>query len=734
MARSPASRKAYAADVTPSDIPLPHTCVVPGPLAGGTLARLAETEWLLTDGLGGFAMGTASGIPSRRYHGLLVASLAPPVQREVLLHSIVDRLVLAPGTPEERAFNLASYRFHDGTIHPHGHEHLLRFECDTSARWVYRCGDAEITRTLRLVREGSACTITWDIKGLNQLARLEVRPMLALRDAHELLAASGAGGAFASSGEGKTFRVSHRGRTIELSGEPGFLEPGVQWWFNFRYAVETSRGLDDTEDLYSPGEFMMQVRPTASAATFTLSAALVDPLPKLANTKRGPGWAIESEGESRRRVKVLAGEVLSRLAPTTPQPDRVAIARLVAAADAFVVKRGNDPKNPGVSIIAGYPWFSDWGRDSMISQVGLLIVARRFAEARRLLETFASHTKNGLVPNLFDDQTGEALYNTVDASLWFLHAACEYLRLTGDRAGFDATIRPACLSIIDAYRRGTDFKIAMDPADALISAGDDTTQLTWMDAKRDGVVFTPRHGKAVEINALWHHGLLSVAEAIKASDPKKSVELTALASKVGESFRRTFWNAAAGCCYDVIMPVERRPPAKPGAASGGGAARLEWVPDARVRPNQIFAVSLRHSPLNDQQKSGVLRTVQQHLLTPLGLRTLSPSDPGYKPRFTGRMMERDAAYHNGTVWPWLIGPYVEALLRVTGFSQIGRSQARQEMQGLLAQLDASSLGQIYEVFDGDGASDRPRAPGGCMAQAWSIAETLRAMVLINSPN
>jgi predicted glycogen debranching enzyme len=706
--------------------PTPPVSLVPGPRSGGTIERLAGTEWLLTDGLGGFAMGTAAGIPSRRYHGWLVASLAPPVRREVLLHSVVDRLVVAPGTSDERAFNLAAYLFHDGTMHPKGVENLVHFECDTSARWTYECGEVEVVRTLRLVRHGAAALVSWEIRGLTRLARLEVRPMLAMRDAHELLAASSAGSAFESTQEGRRFRVSHRGRTIELAGDPGFVEPGAQWWFNFRYAIETSRGLDDLEDLYSPGEFMMQVRPGAHPVTFTLSASLVEPRPKLASAPHSAAGAIASENATRARLEAMASEVLSRLAPATPQGDRAAIARLVGASDAFIVQRGSDPKTPGVSIIAGYPWFSDWGRDSMISQVGLLLVTRRFAEARRLLETFASHMKNGLVPNLFDDQTGEALYNTVDASLWYLHAACEYLRLTGDRTGFDATIRPACLKIIEAYRNGTDFKIGMDPADGLIAAGDETMQLTWMDAKRDGVVFTPRHGKAVEINALWHHGLLSIAEAIKPSDPKRAIDLGALASKAGESFRKVFWNAAAACCFDVIKPVERR------SASGSGASRLAWIADPRIRPNQMFAVSLRHSPLTDAQKAAVLKVVQQHLLTPLGLRTLSPSDPGYKPRFTGRMMERDAAYHNGTVWPWLIGAYVEGLLRVTGFGIAGRAQARQELQGLIAQLDATSLGQIYEVFDGDGTPDKPRVPGGCMAQAWSIAETLRALVLINT--
>jgi predicted glycogen debranching enzyme len=390
--------------------------------------------------------------------------------------------------------------------------------------------------------------------------------------------------------------------------------------------------------------------------------------------------------------------------------------KLVAAAEDFVVRRGAGPE-AGTSIIAGYPWFSDWGRDSAISLPGLLLSTRRFTEARQVLETFAKNRKNGLIPNLFNDRTGEAEYNTVDASLWFLHAACEYRRASGDRAGFDGPIRAACLEIIDAYTRGTDYGIRMDPADGLIAAGDETSQLTWMDAKRDGVVFTPRHGKAVEINALWHHGLVSLAEVVEKDDAKRAAEMRLIAGTVATSFRAKFWNSAKNCCHDVLLPGPK------------GA----WKPDTRLRPNQVFAASLRHSPLEPERRRHVVAFLKGRLLTPMGLRTLEPVDPGYKPRYRGTMWDRDAAYHNGTVWPWLLGPYAEAVLRAGEFSTSARLEALGVLRPLIARLDRESLGQLPEVFDADDSPEDPRRPGGCVAQAWSVAETLRVLLMALTP-
>lgn len=695
------------------------------------LGELTATEWVLTDGLGGFAMGTASGIPTRRYHGLLVASITPPVRREVLWHSVVDRLVVSLAGGGERVLELSAFRFVDGTVHPRGFEHLDRFEREGCCRWVFRSGAVEVVRTLRLAREGASASVSYEVRGLEGMGRLEVRPLVAMRDAHELHREDRMREEMSASASARSVRVGRGDRALLLSAERGFFEPSEQWWRGFRYEAESARGLDDVEDLYSPGVFMLQLRGgadggEAGTAGMSVTGSLAEPVPELATGARGSAWAAELERSHRKRLASQAGVVLGRLRAGTPEADRRAIAALVGAADAFVVRRGTAAR-PGVSIIAGYPWFSDWGRDSMISMQGLLLTTGRVEEARLLLETFASHMRDGLVPNLFDDSTGEALYNTVDASLWYLHAAWTLARSCGGVGAIGGTggaIASACAAIVEAYRRGTGgeahgvrFRIAMDPADGLVSAGDEASQLTWMDARRDGVVFTPRHGKAVEINALWHHGLVCVAELFEGADAGRAGELRELAGRVASSFRARFWNPVTGGCVDVLTP-------------GVGGS---WRADPRIRPNMVLAASLRHTPMTAEQRAGVVATARAHLLTPMGLRTLSPAEPGYRGRFEGPIFERDAAYHNGTVWPWLMGAFVEASLRAGGFDEESRALAREDLRPLVERLSSGpSLGQLEEVFDGDDSAERPRLAGGCVAQAWSVAEVLRAMVMVHS--
>jgi len=662
-------------------------------------------EWLLTNGLGGFAMGTVRGTPTRRYHGLLIASLAPPVQREMLLHSLVEVARLDPGGPGERSFDLASFRFRDGVRHPRGDELAKEFTKGASCRWIYRVGDAEIIKTVHLFRGINAVSIRYTIRAGASPVRLSLRPLAAMRDSHGFLSSRDAAAFRIDSGPRSACvrRVWDGGeRVLELELDTGGFRRDPQWWYGFEYEHELDRQYDAHEDLFSPGEFAVDA-PAGSETTAELTAWIGNkPRVTVADDEKAQERRIASQVEA-----ALHGAEVSAA-------DRETVVRLVAAADDFVVQRGDGSKGPpGVSIIAGYPWFSDWGRDSMISLPGLLLTTARFEDALKVLQTFAGARRNGLVPNLFNDWTGEAEYNTVDGSMWFLHAACEYLRLSGDRAGFDGVLKQACLDIIEAYRKGTDYGIHMDPADGLIAAGDASSQLTWMDAKRDGVVFTPRHGKPVEINALWHHGLLSVAGAIQGADPERAAALRLLAKRAGESFRASFWNPSLSCLYDVLLPRE-----------GGG-----WEPDARIRPNQIFAVSLAYSPLTPEQQRSVLKKVKDTLLTPVGLRTLDAADPGYKARYRGAMRDRDAAYHNGTVWPWLLGPYAEAVLRVGGFSAAAKAESVAALRPLVAELQRQALGQLAEVYDADDTAALRRGPGGCPAQAWSVAEPLRAFLL-----
>ncbi len=387
--------------------------------------------------------------------------------------------------------------------------------------------------------------------------------------------------------------------------------------------------------------------------------------------------------------------------------------RLLDAADAFVVARRRADGSNSKTIVAGYHWFGDWGRDTFIAMPGLLFETKRFDEAFEILETFAAVQRNGLIPNRFSDYGDGCDYNSVDASMWFLHAATLYYQLTRNKAHWAQTLYPACRSIVEHFTKGTDFDIYVD-TDGLVSAGNPATQLTWMDAKFGDTVFTPRHGKAVEINALWYHGLRSLEKLCLDISPQHTGHYDELADKAEASFLATFWNQNGNYLFDVVH---------------GGRSPASRMADPAIRPNQIFAVSLPHTPLSAMQQENVLGCVRQHLLTPYGLRSLSPSDKAYRPHYRGTPFERDSAYHQGTVWGWLIGPYVEAHLRVHEFSPQAKAEMREHLQPLIAHLDEAGIGSVSEVFDGD----PPHKPGGCIAQAWSVSELLRAWRL-SSPD
>ncbi len=674
-------------------------------------AVLRDVEWLLVDGFGGFAMGNAAGMPDRRYHGLLIAASTPPVGRIMALNGVVDEVVIAaPGQPA-RTIALCTFQFRDGTLAPDGATRLIRFEKGLGhCAWTYRLDDAlTITRTLRLGWRSGGAELTWSLDGelpKSASVTLRLRPLLRLADMHKL-----------STDESRVFQLDldEDVFTLRAKGEAHLLHlhcpnasftPDPDWWRDFHYRQETDRGQEDRESLYCPGAF---VRPMQLNRPARLRAWLNDAVPPATITS-----------EPRSRHLTLCREALA-----ATNPALACRQDLLAAADDFVVPRRVGEQSL-MTIIAGYPWFTDWGRDTMIALPGLLLTTHRFDEALDVLRAFASHCRNGLIPNLFDDQQGAAHYNTVDASLWFCHAACEYRRTSGNTAAFTEHLRDACLEILVRYRDGTDFGIRMDPLDALIIAGDDATQLTWMDAARDGVVFTPRGGKPVEINALWHHALRSVAVALMDDEPDVASSLNALAARAGRSLNRLFWNPDDGCLADLLTPrpaaVAHRPP--------------QWTQDRAIRPNMLFAVSLRHSPLPTDRRLAVVEVARRKLLTPVGLRTLDPAHPAYRPRFEGDMTSRDSAYHQGTVWPWLMGPYVEALLRANDFSDEVRAEAKSLLEGLRRQMlppRAPTLGQIVEVYDADDTPDRPRRHGGTAAQAWSVSELLRCLALLDAP-
>ncbi len=662
-------------------------------------------EWTLTNGQGGYAMGSVLGAPTRRYHGLLVSSERPPVERAVGLTQVHETLILGEGTPEQRRFCLTPLHFSSGGDRSEDLPELVGFEVGAGCRWTYRVmlaggRSAEVTKSLHMFSRRNACAIEYTIGGEGVAWRVELRPLLALRGFHQVIDPSAFGGRFRSRiSDGRV--VAHAGsRGVQLWSEGARYAHGPERWRDVLYAWERKRGLEDREDLYCPG-IAHAAGDGRDRKTITLWAS--------SDAAELP--SIEDDRASQvERLAPLVRAASAKAQGNLRATDKTSLARLVVAGDQFVVQRGHD--RDGVSVIAGYPWFSDWGRDAMISLPGLLLAPDRFEEALGVLRTFAGARRNGLIPNRFDDYAGDNHYNTVDASLWFVHACCEYLRTSGDHAGFDA-LASACLDVIGSYERGTDYGIGMDPADSLIAAGNETTHLTWMDAQRGGITFTPRHGKAVEINALWFNALVSLGEALRASDAGASDRLLALARRVGESFNATFVRIRSGL-VDHLSPDAR-----------GG-----WTPDDSVRSNQIFAASLPHSPLSIEQRRDVVRVVRERLLTPVGLRTLDPGDPEYRGRYEGDLMLRDAAYHNGTVWPWLLGPYAEAVMRVDGFSDASRTEASDALRPLIAWLDAGwSPGQLPEIFDGDDSPGAPREPDGCPAQAWSVAETLRVWLM-----
>jgi len=676
-----------------------------------------RTEWLLANRMGGFAMGTVLGVNTRRYHGLLIAATNPPVGRVVALHSMIEQLVIPREDGTEQVIDLSTQMFvgPDGQpmLHPEGWKHLRRFFCDYhTAIWTFRIGDITVRKHVfpnlnhfeNDVRILYQIDVDSDASGFRSF-EFRIRPILALRESHSLRLEHALAPIVATYRLGRAVTAAECTVSLEVGDS---FHDSPESWCRFAYIEDRERGLDWVEDLWSPG---------------FVSRAVID--------RQGATVCVDC-----------------KIPNSTQISDRVLASK--TAGDQFVVWRSDSRAGASISIIAGYPWFSDWGRDAMISLPGLLLCTKRFDEARSLLHLFASHLRNGLIPNHFDDSTGEPHYNSVDASLWFIHAVREYWKAMqvplapgsaggrdkGWRAGrgdpraepgahgVDPTLLAPCRSIIRAYRDGTDFDIRMDPADGLIAAGNERTQLTWMDAARDGVIFTPRHGKPVEVNALWYNALSCVAEM--SNVPAEARELRDLASRVGESFPRMFWWEERRCLHDVLVPQS------PQIAIRGGFSETTYAPDSRLRPNQILAVSLPFSPLTREQQRDVVIIVREKLLTPFGLRTLDHDDPDYRGRFEGDLFARDRAYHNGTAWPWLLGPYCDAVLRINDFSDESKREVRAVVRPLLDELRRTMgpgcLGQLAEVYDGD----PPQRLGGCVAQAWSVAEIIRIRALIDS--
>jgi predicted glycogen debranching enzyme len=651
-----------------------------------TTEQLVEKEWLLTNSRAAFSSGTLAGCNTRRYHALLVGSQNPPACRIKALSNCLETIQAG-----QQEYSFSCFEF-EKAFHPQGYQYLRRFRKDVGVHWDYELPFACVSRSLYLLPDSDNIALIYTFSEVKKEFDFAVRPFTAMRDFHCLQKASNG---LYSLWNDQDISVQSNGNLdgkLTMFCEMMRFEQMPQWWYRFFYRQEQRRGQDCLEDLWSPGVFRCHVNSSGKIvlwAGFTESSESQPPLNTL-----DADIAIEG-------LRLRQKELLKTSNPAEPIQQQ-----LFLASGQFLAERMIS-EHPTPTIIAGFPWFVDWGRDTFISLEGLCLCTGRYDAAAGVLQTFARAVSEGMIPNRFDDYGQAAHYNSVDASLWFVHAAFAYLHYTNDRQTFASTLLPAVKWIIDSYHRGTRFNIHADK-DGLISAGNAETQLTWMDAKHNGVVFTPRYGKAVEINALWYNALRNLEAYYQDKNVEQTAFYHAAAEEVQKNFARLFWNEKTNCLYDCVLP--------------------DGTEDASIRPNQIFAVSLPFSPLNRQQQALVVGIVQGHLLTPRGLRTLSAVDSRYIPHYEGDPFQRDAAYHQGTVWPWLIGPFVEAYLRVHEFSGEAKSQCSQFLAPLLAHLtEDGCLGSISEIFD----AEPPQNPKGCFAQAWSVAEVLRAWSLIH---
>ncbi|HEX4604358.1 MAG TPA: amylo-alpha-1,6-glucosidase [Candidatus Angelobacter sp.] len=632
-----------------------------------------DREWLETNGLGGFACGTVAGANTRRYHGSLIAALNPPGGRVLLLSKMEETLVIS-----DRRIDFSTNEY-AGAIHPEGYRLLAGFRLDPFPTWTFEIEEVRLEKTLFMPRGSNTVQVEYKLlqapPGIE--LTLELRPLIAFRDyhstTHENRVLNNAVESTPNSASLQPYPALPR---LYFAHDASQLQNQGYWYKNFLYRVERDRGLDFAEDLFNP--FMLAWK-LAKDRDATVIASIEQ-------KDIGQAAAIRT-AELQRRQQVAA---------SVPVDDPL-VRTLAVAADQFLARRGED-----WTVIAGYPWFTDWGRDTMISLPGLTLYTSRADIAKSILRNFARHTDQGMLPNRFVDSGEQAEFNTMDATLWFFEAVRAYGEATRDYAFIRQELYDVLNQIIEFHIKGTRYNIRLD-GDGLLSGGAPGAQLTWMDAKIGDWVVTPRSGKPVEIEALWYNALRTMEElAERFGDADRQKKYSDLASRASAAFNRVFWNNNAGCLYDVV---------------NGGA------PDASMRPNQIFAVSLHYSMLPQERARAVVETVERELLTPVGLRTLSPADPRYRPRYEGNQFSRDSAYHQGTVWPWLLGPFVSAYVRINGGTAEARARAHGLLRGIEQHLTEAGLGQISEIFDADG----PHRPRGCFAQAWSVAEVLRAL-------
>lgn len=639
-------------------------------------------EWLETNGLGGFASSTIAGLNTRRYHGLLIAATNPPVGRLALLSKLEETFVV-DGTRFELSANQYA-----GVVHPQGYRYLKRFRLDPFPVFTYEVAGMEIEKSVFMIHGENSTVIHYELRAAPgssvasspvapERCQLEVRPLIAFRDYHGTTHENEVLNPHVQI-ESRLATVAPYERlpTLHIAHDAAEIDAAGYWYRHFEYERERERGLDFVEDLFSPFALRFDVSHRAQAAIIASTA------------RHDIGCVAECRRAEIHRRKALV--------VASPADDELTC-MLVAAADQFIVVRGDQQ-----TIIAGYPWFTDWGRDTMIALPRLTLLTGRADMTRSILLGFARHIDRGMFPNRFPDVSEQPEYNTVDATLWFFQAVWALWQYTNDYEFIRANLYGVLAEIIDWHVRGTRYGIHMDE-DGLLASGQEGAQLTWMDAKVGDWVVTPRRGKPVEIQALWYNALRVMEQlAQKFGDESGRKHYGVLAARALRSFNQVFWNEAAECLYDVVDRDSR---------------------DGSIRPNQIFAVSLPYTLLPREKAMRVVEVVRRELLTPYGLRSLAPTDPQYGGRYEGDPWSRDRAYHQGSVWPWLLGSFITAYIKVHGGTRESRAQAAQWLARFREHLGDAGLGQVSEIFDGDA----PHRPRGCIAQAWSVAELLRAM-------
>jgi predicted glycogen debranching enzyme len=648
----------------------------------GDLEAGLRREWLVTNGLGGYSSATLPGVLSRSYHGLLVAALEPPVARTVLVAGAVEW-----ATYDGKRYPLSTHEFGDGTFAPDGYRFLESFRLEGALPvWRFAIADALVERRLWMPYGANTTYVTYRLARGSRPLDLDVAPLVTYRGFHGLASGRGWTIGVDPRDRGAVIRAYDGARPFALRSDRAEFRPEGAWWWDFRHRAESERGLGDHGDLFAPGVFVARLEPGQTVAL-------------IYSTEERPELDVSASlAAAQQRQETLLDRAAARNADAVVQ-------QLVLAADQFLVARPLPDEPEGRSVIAGYHWFNDWGRDTMISLPGLALATGRAGEAASILRTFAEFLADGLLPNNFPDRAGVVPgYNTADATLWYVLAIRAYQEATGDDR-LVADLLPALQEVIERHRTGTRYGIGVDPADGLLRAGEPGVQLTWMDAKVGDWVVTPRIGKPVEINALWYNALRTVAGFLRAGgDAVGAGRYDTLADRTRDAFRARFRRPDLDYLADVV----------------DGPDGDDWS----LRPNQVFALSLPYPLLEGNDARTVLDKVGRSLLTGVGLRSLSPDDPSFLGRYGGDQVQRDGSYHQGPVWSWLLGAYAEARYRLDGDA----GAALDVLRPIGDHLRDAGLGSVSEIFEGD----PPHLPRGCVAQAWGVAEILRVLQMLSA--